>query len=66
MSDIQKILIGIADMLQGDFLHASDLLLVAATLNGIPECYHKEAVTAAFSTYAKAAKKAMEEEENAE
>ena len=48
MSDIQKIISAIADELHNETIHASDLLRIVAMLNGIPSCYHKEAVLAAL------------------
>lgn len=48
MSDIQKILIGIAGQMHEGILEASDLLRISLLLNGVPEYYHKDAVIAAF------------------
>lgn len=48
MSDIQKILIGIAAQMHEGLIEASDLLRISLMLNGIPEYYHKDAVRAAF------------------
>ena len=48
MSDIQKILIGIAGQMHEGILEASDLLRISCLLNGIPSCYHTNAVIAAF------------------
>ena len=65
MSDIQKILVGIAAQMHDDILEATDLLRIVILLNGVPEYYHKAAVLAAFD-WSEGKEGEKEEEDDAE